>query len=183
MINLIPPSAQKQVTHEYWLRVVSIWLFLLGTACLIVAIFNAPVYVLVQSQLSTFLQEFTLANNQSETFKSSEATIAKANDIAKLLTKSEQVTPFSEIIEELETEARIVGGVTINTFSLARKDGAIAPIIISGVASTRSQLSQFKDTLEKNPRFESAVLPLASLAKDRDISFSITLTPRKVVKP
>lgn len=183
MINLIPPSAQKQVTREYWVRVASVWLFLLGTALLIVSILNAPVYVLVRSQLGTYLQEFTLANNQSETYKSSEATIVKSNSIAQLLTKSEQITPFSEIIDELETQATAGGGVSITSFNLSRKDGIIAPMTITGVADSRLQLSEFRDALEKNPRFESATLPLSSFAKDKEIPFSVTLTPRKVAKP
>jgi hypothetical protein len=182
MINLIPPSAQKQVTGEYWVRVVSVWLFLLGTAFLTISFLNAPVYVLVQSQLKTFLQEFKLASNQSETFKSSEAAITKANSIATLLSKSGQATLFSEVIGELEEQAKAEGGVTISNFNLSRKDGIMAPISISGIADSRSVLSQFRDALEKNPRFESAVLPLASLAKDKDIPFSITITPRKSAK-
>jgi hypothetical protein len=183
MINLIPPTAQKQVTREYWVRVVSVWLFLVGTAFLIVALLNAPVYVLVQSQLDTFLQEFNLASNQSETFKNSEASIGQVNTIAQLLTKKENVAPFSTIIAELENQAKAEGGILITNLSLSRKDDTLAPVAISGVASSRLSLSTFREALEKNERFESATLPLSSFAKDKDIPFSITLTPSKVVKP
>ena len=183
MINLIPPSAQKQVTTEYWVRVASVWLFLLGTAFLIVAILNVPVYVLVQSQLGTFLQEFNLANNQSETYKSSEATIVKVNAIASLLTKTNKVTLFSEVIGELENQANSVGGITITNVSLSRKEGLLAPVIVSGIATSRLLLSQYRDVLSKNPRFETATLPLSSFAKESDIPFSITLPPRVTVKP
>jgi hypothetical protein len=182
MINLIPPTAQKQVTREYKIRVVSVWLFLLGFACLVVAIFNIPVYVLVQSQLSTYLQEFTLASNQSDSFKSSEATITKANAIATLLTKAEQSTTFSDVINELEKQASAGGGVTITSFNFLLKDGVLTPVVISGTADSRLLLSEFRDALAKNPRFENATLPLSSLAKDRDVPFSITLTPRAAVK-
>lgn len=183
MINLIPPTAQKQVTTEYWVRVFSVWLFLLGTAFLIVAILNVPVYVLVQSQLGTFLQEFNLATNQGETYKNSEATIVKVNAIATLLTKANKVTLFSEVIGELEKQASDVGGITITNFSLSRKEGALAPVVVSGIATSRLLLSEYRDVLSKNPRFESATLPLSSFAKEKDIPFSITLTSRTSVKP
>lgn len=180
MINLIPPSAHTQVKREYWIRVISVWLVLIGTAFLIVALLNLPVYVLVRSQLSSYLQEYNQASDESESFKASEFEIQKSNEIAKLLAKADSVTPFSTIITELE--ALTSSGVKISDFSLSRQNGEISSISINGQASSRLALTQFKDAVEASPLFESVTLPLSNLAKDKDISFSITIVPSKVTQ-
>jgi hypothetical protein len=47
-----------------------------------------------------------------------------------------------------------------------------------GTADTRAHLSAFKNALEAHTLFKVASLPLSNLAKDKDIDFSITITPR-----
>lgn len=180
MINLIPPSAQSQVKKEYWIRVISVWLLLIGTAFFIVAILNAPVYVLIRSQLQSFLQEYNQANDESESFATSEATINKANEINTVLASSQSVTSFSTIIEELE---KLTGpAVRITNFSLSRQEDAIATIVINGSADSRLSLSEFKDAIEESPLFETATLPLSNFAKDRDVPFSIDIVPSVIIE-
>lgn len=180
MINLIPPHAQKQVRREYWIRVVSVWGFLLGSALCISAIVYAPTYVLVRSQLQNFLQEYKEANDQNQAFKDSESVIIKANEVAKLLATSGDVVSFSEVIAEIEKTQK--DGIIIKTFTLSRKDDGLNPIVITGEARSRSVLTEFRDALEINPLFKSATIPLSELAKDKDIQFSLTILP-KVEKP
>ena len=175
MINLIPPHAQKQVKREYWVRVVSVWLFLIGSAFLIVVILAAPIYVLIRSQLQNFLQEYTEAANESQSFNQSEAAIKNANDMAVLLAKADTSVSFSSTIESLQ---KLMGAdVSIDSFTLARKNGALDTITITGIARSRLALSNFKDAIEKDEHFKSATLPLSDLAKDKDISFTMTIEP------
>lgn len=175
MINLIPFSAQKQVKREYWVRVVSVWMFLVGSGFLVVALLNTPVYVLVHSQLESYLNEYNQASDETQSFKTAQATITDANSTIALLGLSNTQTSFSGIIAKLES---LTGsGITINTYQLIRTDGALGTITISGVADSRLSLSQFKDALQKDPLFSSATLPLSNLAKDVDIPFSISITP------
>lgn len=175
MINLIPPSAEKHVQREYKIRVASVWMILFGLAFVIVTLLNVPVYILVQSQLDNFLAEYNEASDETQSFIESEVAIANANEIVRLLAKKDPVEEFSHIIEELE---QLTGAnITIQSFQIGRTGNVLDPIVISGVANSRLELSRFRDAIEASEFFKSAALPLSNLAKDRDIPFTITITP------
>lgn len=179
MINLIPPSAEKQVQREYWVRVASIWMILFGFAFAIVALLNVPVYILVRSQLDSFLQEYKEATDMTDTFIASEVAIANANEIVRLLAKEDPVEPFSRILKEIEGLRG--ASITILDFTISRTENVLDPIVVSGVANSRLELSEFRDAIEESEFFASAQLPLSNLAKDKDIPFTITITPEKAV--
>lgn len=175
MINLIPPSAQVQVTKEYWIRVVSVWLFLVGTAIFLVTILNIPSYVLVHNQLDTYLLEFTNAATNKDSFTAAEASIVRTNTIAMLLAKPQDGISFTEVVSELEKSKST--GIIIFDFAITKVKDVIATITITGQADSRESLSLFRDTLDANPSFGKVTLPLSSLAKDKEIPFTITITP------
>ncbi len=174
MINLIPPSAQEQVKREYWLRVATVWMVLIASALLIVAILNIPLFVLVRSQLDAFQTEYAQASLESESFKSSEGAVERANNIAMLLSRTEEDT-FSAIITELE----ILSGseISISEILLSLTEGELNPIVIKGTAASRLAVTTFQSSLEAHPLFKNAVLPLSNLARDKDIVFTITIEP------
>jgi hypothetical protein len=178
MINLIPPGAQKQVKREYWMRVFTVWIILVASACVMIATLYMPVYVLVKSQLDAFLQAYTQASVESESFKDSEQAVEKANDIAELLSAANKALPFSTVIFELE-EVSKEHGVSITEFVLLRDKGKLQPIVLRGTADSRLDLTSFRDAVEAHDLFKSAELPLSNLAKDKDITFSITIEPEE----
>jgi hypothetical protein len=180
MINLIPPSAQKQVKHEYWIRVASVWMILIGSAFLVVSILMAPVYMLVTAQLKSFSFEYTQANIESQSFKDSETKIITSNEIASLLAKSEGTTAYTTIIKKLESLAG--EDIIITDFDLSRKAGVISPVVISGEADSRLALTQFQDAIQGDEMFSGATLPISNLAKDRDIPFTITVDLNKKIQ-
>jgi hypothetical protein len=177
MINLIPPSAQKQVKHEYWIRVITLWMFMGGTACVVCAIFLIPAHVLVHNQLDSFSEQFGNATTNSESRKVSENSITEVNAISALLTKSENTVNFSNVISEIEKNKSV--DIVLLDFTLTRARDVLTSVMISGSASSRATLSAFRDTLDANTLFGKVDLPLASLAKDKDIPFTITITPDK----
>lgn len=148
---------------------VSVWTILIASACIVAVVINVPAYVLVKSQLESYLQEYNQATLETESFKESEKDVVQSNELATLLMKSD-ATQFSE--EMLHLDAQTKNGVHIMQFVFERDT-----IIVTGRADSREALSVFQKTLEADPRFTSATLPLSNLAKDRDIPFSITLIP------
>jgi hypothetical protein len=175
MINLIPPSAQQQVKKEYWLRVISVWMILIASALLIVAILNIPVYVLVRSQLDAFSTEFAQANLKSESFDESELAVKQANGIANLLVKSDVSAPFTSVLAEIESLGG--NGIVITEVMISSTEGKLDPIGIKGMAPTRLSLTTFQNDLEAHGHFKNVVLPLSNLARDKDIVFNITAEP------
>ena len=158
------------------MRLISVGMVLIATACVIIALLNVPVYVLIRSQLDAFLQEYTQANLESKSFQDSEQSVARANEIAKLLAADEgqKLLQIVEILDGLTTNA-----VVITDFSVAVEKKKLKPIVIRGVAPTRLSLTTFRDAIESHEMFETAELPLSNLAKDSDIEFTITITAQK----
>jgi hypothetical protein len=176
MANLIPPQAHTQVKNEYRLRVLTVWMVLLGCACLIVAVLNAPLYVLIRGQLDAYLTEYAQANVESESFKESELAVTRANTIGILLSGTKKQEILSGVIAEIEAQSG--EGISLTEISLSRtEEGTLTPILIKGIAKSRLSLTTFQKNLEEHPLFKKANLPLSNLAQDRDISFSITLDP------
>jgi hypothetical protein len=162
MINLIPPSAQKQVKREYWIRVVTVWMFLAGISSVLSICFFIPAYVLVHNQLDSFSLQFKEADTNSESLKASEKAIVQANAISTLLTQSESTVSFSTVISEIEKVK--TPDILLFDFSVMRTGDVFTSIMVSGTASSRASLSTFREALDAN---------------DKDIPFTITITPDK----
>lgn len=178
MINLIPPVAQKSVKRQYLIRLTTVWIILAALACMIVTVLHIPVYVLVQSQLEAFSNEYAQASVESASFDASTKEISRANEIATLLASPKHKVSFTHIINELEMQSG--AEVIIKEYTLAQKQGALTTLKILGVADSRLALTTFQERIEAHELFESAVLPLSNLARDRNIPFEITITPEKV---
>lgn len=177
MTNLIPPTAKKQVKNEYWIRVASVWMMLVASGFLVVGIMFVPTLVLIQSQLDAFASEVDQANIQNESFVGAKATLVQANTIARTLSKESDTMQFTTLLEILETLAG--AQVSINNFTFSKASGEISTISISGQAASRQALVSFSDVIEANDLFESAEIPLSTLAKDKDIPFTISVVPTK----
>lgn len=174
MANLIPPDAKKDIILEYWFRVATIWLLLVGFGLCMVIILKIPTLVLIEAQLRTFSGVYDAAQDKKETFEASETILKDANDISTILSRYDPGIAFSEIISILD---EIAGGVAVNSIRLVREESTIKKIEISGIANTRSDLANFSRDIEAHELFEEAELPISNLAKDKDIGFSIDITP------
>lgn len=174
MANLIPLKARKRVRVEYWMRSISVWMLLVGTALLMVLALQIPAYVLVNNQISILNSWYQEVDEDNQQFKVSENIIRKTNRLNVLLGEQNEQPLFGAVVAEVEAAAG--NEVVVQDFSLERKDGMLTGLVVSGEAATRSSLANFKDALEDSPMFESAVLPLSNLAKDADIPFRINIT-------
>lgn len=175
MINLLPPQGKRRVTREYWVRVVSVWSILIASGVLLVTILHVPVYVLLQNKLDAFVEEFNEATGRKESFDESKAQIVQANVLAKLLAAEDQGVAFTTVTQTLESLAGV--DVTIEHIQLQRNEQALAATTISGMATTRQALVRFRDAITAHELFDEVELPLSNLAKDRDIPFSLTISP------
>jgi hypothetical protein len=172
MINLIPPRARAMIIKEYWLRVVAVWLFLLGTGCLLVASLLLPTYMLLRTELIALRDQVTANAAQTATFDSSSTALATAMAEAKLLQSMSTSTYTADIARLTELAGN---NVSLTSFAFTTVDGKIG-ITITGTAISRAALASFRDTIEGDERFVDAILPISSLIKDRDIEFSMTVT-------
>jgi len=174
MINLIPPVARRNIVKEYWIRVITVWLFLAGTAGLIVLLLLLPSYVLVLIQINSLEQVVAATSLKSSSYDASSVTLLVANQQAQLLANTPEVTPFSLYTSSLEKLAGT--GIVLQELRFSRPASTAGTIKVSGVADTRQSLADFRDAIEANAYFSTVNLPISSLIKDRDLLFSMEIT-------
>lgn len=181
MINLIPTEALHDIKREYWIRVFSVWAFLLGSAFFIVAILHIPVHSLLRAQKEGYQQAYTIATEQTGEFKVAEEAIKNSNAVASLLTKKDEQVLFSSVLTTIDT--LVPKGVQVASYTFERKGVELGQIKVSGSADSRTSLSAFKNAIESDALFKLATIPLSDLAKDKNIPFTLSITPHASTTP
>ncbi|MDC1205361.1 hypothetical protein N8083_00745 [Candidatus Pacebacteria bacterium] len=175
MANLIPPDAKHAIIVEYWTRVVTVWFVLIGCALIVVAILKLPTFVLVNTQLNAFKGAYNDARVKEDTFLEVQKTLIEANELSNLLSGYEGAIELTNLLGVLDTIAGTE--VSISDFKFEKTETALTKITIVGFANTRIALADFSKNIEAHVLFSEAALPISSLAKDKDISFSLEIVP------
>lgn len=177
MLNHLPAAAKQRVKREYWMRVATVMLVLVGSSVLGVAILHTPAYVAVNNQLEQYQDSFSAAAARTEDLQAAEATVIETNQLTTRVLENASTTPLRQYYRAILSQ--VSDQVTVTAFSIRREEESGTPgnISLSGVAVTREALANFQRALEQDEHFASAELPISSLASSRDISFSMTLTP------
>ncbi len=173
MVNLIPPHARRAVTIEYYVRVVTVWLWLLSAALIVVGVLMFPVGLLVQLQLKALSATYAEAQAKNDDYQAAEKEVMRVNETAQELARVHALHPVWDdvaLIYEL-----VPDGVVIESISLTREKDVVKKITVTGEAATRSDLARTRDLLKSHGRFTAVELPLSNLAKDVELPFSITL--------
>jgi hypothetical protein len=173
MINLIPPSAKRNLKVEYITRVISVWLIIAAIGLLIGASLLLPTYVLIGSQVDVFADSAAAASEKVNDFEQVSKTLIQSSRQAKMaLDKAAlpRISDYVSLFKNLEGSE-----ITINQISVRRGEEGIQPVQINGVAVSREALGSFRDRLEAEPIVKSVEFPLSNLAQDRDIGFNLTI--------
>lgn len=173
MINLIPPKARKKVTREYWTRVASVWLFLIAAAGIVTVVLAVPVYFLVQNINIALSGQFDQVKEQQKKYEEAEMQIKYANALVKRVMMENEDMAFTDLLSALEQVSGV--GVELNQIVWSDVGAEGRQLGLTGIAKTRSELSQFVTDLNNHTLFDGADLPISNLAKDRDIRFSMTV--------
>ncbi len=184
MLNLIPPAARKSVIREYWVRAVTVFMFLLGTGFLLVASFLLPTYVLIDNQVESMQAEVDARAATTASFDASSGSLTNAMKQANTLLAAEggAMVPATVLTNTLDTLSGPEVDLTQVSFT---KTAATTTLMISGQAKNRPALAGYRDAIEGHEYFLSADLPISSLVKDKDLLFTMTIVvdPAATVKP
>jgi len=180
MINLIPPEGHKVVSREYWVGVLSVWAFLISGVCIVIAVLLAPLYVLIHSQLVALSAEVRKEGEADISFKEAEKTVIETNKIVSQLHITSSRTNPTEVLTAV-TEAADQA-IILNKFSVTETDDVISSVQVTGSATSREALTDFKSALERSALFTSAEVPISDLARESDLPFDITVTLSDVKK-
>lgn len=174
MINLIPPEAHTRIKTEYWIRVLTTWLFLLAVAATVVGALLLPAYVLVSSQVSRSATDADLARARVGEHDTTTKVLDAAAEESRLVMAMSQTPELMGVVEMIE--GLVPAGVEATSYTLARQSSWVAPVVLGGTASTRTALATFRDALLTHPKIVKVDLPISNFAKDKDISFTVTFT-------
>ncbi len=172
MINLIPPAAKKKIIVEYWLRVLSVWCMLLAAALVAAICIMLPPYVLINSQVSVYKASADEAARKIADYEEVSTMLVRASTQARMVideSESELISEYLSTVESLEKP-----GIVLSEIRVARSATGFEPLFVAGVATDRQSLAAFRDRLLELETVSEVDLPLSNLAKDRDISFSLS---------
>ena len=177
MFKLLPEKSRKDIGREYKYR--RGLLMLLGL-CFVVG-------VGIISLIPSFVVAFT-----------TERSAVKKLEVAKKLPLLEGVEDVDEWLKGLKEKQKILKptsksdfpyeyfikiidlkpqGISIKNLSW-RRDQKGRVITIMGNASSRNTLIEFEKTLDNSGSFSNAVLPVSNFARDKDIEFTLTVSPK-----
>lgn len=172
MINLIPPTAKKRVVTEYWVRTVSLWAFLGGTALFLIATLFIPINIYVVNQESYLSRVLESGEAEQTMYQQNTELLVRANAQAALLTTAQREYTLYDVLPQLQTIADT--GIKLQKVQINQTADPILSIM--GVAQSRQALVSFRDALEQNKDFLVVDLPIGNLIKDSDVAFTITVT-------
>lgn len=174
MINLLPAPAKKNLLIEYWIRVVSVWMVLWSVALIAATSVLLPTYVLIEAQVKSYADSAAAASEKVANYESVSVALVEASQQAKMVIDEEKIPLFSYYVNKFESLQQ--DGIVIKTINLTRADSGVAPILIGGEARDRQSLASFRDRLLADEAVDTVDLPISNLARDKNISFSITVT-------
>jgi Tfp pilus assembly protein PilN len=178
MINLIPTEGQKKLQREYQARVVVTFSMLFGFVFLFLGVALVPTYVLVGAQMSSLQSEASQGGTKNDAFLKIET---ETKDIEKIIAQIEKATSTLSITPLItEVTSLASDGVRIRALTIAEEKGVVQKIQVQGTADTRQSLVAFRDGLEASEWFKKAEVPLADLARDSDLPFSISVMLERV---
>ena len=173
MINLIPPVARRTVVREYWVRVISVWMFLVGTGFLVVVALLLPTYVLTRSQINVLSEVSSTVAEKVTTYDASAVELQRASEQAAILVSAGTTTPFSTYLTLIEKSAG--NEIQIRSIDFSRTGVGNGTVVLSGESKTRQALAYFRDVMESDGSSIKVDLPISNLIKERDIMFSMQM--------
>jgi hypothetical protein len=173
MSNLVPQFAKKKITTEYWLRVLTAWFFLWGTALLVGTVLLFPVYIFTSIQIGVNAESAASAEESVESFESAAADLRKASLQARSVIEDGRRTKVHEYVALFAAQEG--NGVEITSIGFSQNESGPGPITVRGTADSREALAAFRERLLNEASIAEANLPISNLARDRDIDFDITV--------
>jgi len=177
MTNLIPRSAKKKIVQEYWMRVVCAWVVLWSLCILVGVVLLWPTYVLLSGNNAAYAEFFSDASERSAEFEASGQQLVEATrqsiDIIRLSEQATLSSVLADIWSTVDASTIVIEDIDITRSEVQE---TLNPIGITGEASNRQALADFRSSLQALPYVTAVDLPIENLAQNEDIAFTMTVT-------
>ncbi|MEY2641247.1 MAG: hypothetical protein RL150_640 [Candidatus Parcubacteria bacterium] len=181
MLRLLLPTEKKMLRLEYAKRMLTLASLMVAFVLAAWGVAQLPGYVLLTAEARVLHESLRVAtdpvlNKDREALKEELRMVSK--QLRLIDVPAYQVSQVLAHVTEAQTRAIGLSSIAFDTISgETEEEGTTGMLVLTGVAQTRVALLQFRDALRANKELISDVdLPLASLAKDIDVPFVITIT-------
>ena len=182
MLNVLPQRDQDAFFKEYGLRfgAAGLWfvavLSVAASALLVPALFLADKKEALLTEQTGILQKST-ASGEAKKFEE------ELGNLARLVNAFSMRTPVPHLYELVGSAAEARGSdVVFERMTLSSEGEQGSVVEVSGRAGSRAGLVAFVRALEGLQVFDRVELPVGNLAKDADISFSLSAIRKRTLK-
>ena len=176
MINLLPEEYKQALRQEEWFRLIVILGSLCLAFCVCVSLLLLSMRVYTLGSLDS--QDILISAQQKE-YEEEKSPAARMREVNTSIVELERFYSSQASVANVLREIGSVlpPDINITSFSYAeglKRKGVPERISLSGFASRRDSLSDFRERLEKNPMFTNFFFPQTNLANPVDVKFSFT---------
>lgn len=176
MANLIPQKEKRSIYSSYRNKIISFGLVGLIVSILFGAILLLPSYFLTISKLKEARASLEVLKKSVDYQKSrnTEEEIINTNRYVEILSGRDFNISADEPLKKIISLAP--SGLDITSVNYRSIDSSKAEILVSGQSSTREKIISYADLLRGSGLFSKVDLPIGNLAKDKDITFNLSLS-------
>ena len=184
MINLLAPTAKKQLKQLYTVRTMTVGLFAAAALVAIMAAMALPSYFALRyGQSHTAPQRMEDEKTKEATFARGQATVRDVQQKMEVLWPSKKGPHLLQPSEAFAHVTQALGSGATTTLLhkvLVRQfvyDGAAtATLTVRGVAQDRESLRRFIGALEADPAIKNVEAPVANFLTDTALPFTLGLS-------
>jgi|SRR3989344_5390725 len=173
MFNLLPKTDKDAVRREYRTRLLVVVLWFSFATFITASVVLLPSLFLSSGKEKSAAERFGVLSKdmKADEVQKLDSLLQSARDRLRLLHGSLPKLRFSELILGVAAEKN--AQISLESFTLTPLPSGELQVTIAGVAADRNALVTFAKALEARGIFEEVELPLANLARDIDVRFSL----------
>lgn len=175
MFNLIPATLKEKILKDYKERRIIVLLFGFIFFICMLFIFISPSFGYLFFEEQNVVAEAEVMRESDQFKKADEVmtTIKETNEQLRALSlEVRSVTPVKAIEQVVSVKNR---SIHITEIQYKEVTSTSSTIVLQGKADRRDALKEFVTSLQNISGFSDVVLPVSNFAKDRDISFTISM--------
>ena len=180
LTNLVPTDRRRAIRREYFVRLVTVALWLLVVIVIIQGIFLLPSYIYESQTVNSrtlSLRSLTAssATSQQQQLQASLNSLQSESTYLLALGKSPAASTALRAVLAVPRPGITLSGFTFTSPTVAASNSNRS-MQLTGVAATREDLSAYNTALSALPFVSNSNLPISDFAMDSKIPFNITLT-------
>ena len=167
-MNILPFEKKEEIKKAYKMRILVSFFWALSFSFIICGMLLLPIYIIASAKVNEINERKELNLKATQEQLETIGAPALINQKSLIAIKNIQSAYVSKRIIKIADTTLV--GVMINKLSYEKQK-----ISVSGIASNRDALTNFKRKIEKIDFVQSVSIPVGDFAKDKDLAFTMTV--------